>query len=145
MCIHIMNSPSSIIFVDLCVWILIYMDQYVCVYIHTPTQEVGYWNPAERLNRNMKLFVQFQLLWWFHIFNIVLTRHSPLGGMSALVCLRKWGGAQGACPAVTLTENVACEVCPGCENCRWRDLSENKWIYQAPSKYPLRKESFSCP
>lgn len=48
--------------------------------------------------------------------------------MSDSVCLRKRGGAQGACPAMTLTENVPCEVCPGCENCRWRDLNKNKYI-----------------
>lgn len=114
-------------------------DQYV--YIHTQTWALGYWNPAEKLNGNMKLFIQYELLWWFQIFNIVLTRHSPLGGMSDLVSVRKQGGAQGACPAVTFTENVPCEVCPTRENCRWRNGKEKKWIYQAPSKYPLRKES----
>lgn len=117
-----------------------YTDQYVCK--HTQTQAIGYWNPAGKLNRNVKLFIQYQLLWWFQIFNTVLTRQSPLGGMSDSVCVRKRGGAQRACPAMTFTENVPREVCPGCENCRWRDQKENKWIYQALSKYPLRKEFF---
>lgn len=50
------------------------------------------------------LFDWYQLFCWFQPFNIVLTMHSPLGGMSDSVCARKQGDAQGAqCPDPTFT------------------------------------------
>lgn len=89
-------------------------DSHLCSWVSC-SWKLGYWNPAGKLNRNIKLLNWYQLFCLFGAFNIALTMHSPLGGMSHSVCVRKQCDARGAYSALTFTACVLCEVSPGWE------------------------------
>lgn len=133
---YTLSSPYSILFPSLCLAPCLHTDQDV--------RTTGDWKPAGKLSRTMKWFPQCQLLGRFQVFRVASRRLWPLGGVSGSGCAGKQGGAQGPCP-VTCTKSLLHALCPGCENCRWRSQKENKWMYRAPSEYPLRRECFSCP